>query len=193
MTDLSESIQKAKAAAEKRAGITGRWTRTSASNGRISLYVLLDKQPIGYVMVDHTRSLVRAMDSEMRHISTYKQLESGKIAQVHRAPRKKRDLPAMVNKLCSDWQERNGELNADNYHECLLSIVRDIETAYGVSVGAVGLAIDAVVRTGKIKKCSCCGAVPAKNKKVNGECYDLCSNCESLVFFQDLGPREGYA
>lgn len=194
---LSEPVRKAKASVEKRAGTAGRWTRTSASNGRISLYVLIDKQPEGYVLVDHTRDLVRAFDSEMRHISTYKQLESGKIASISRSPTKKRSipgvpLPSVVNQMCTDWQEKNGELKAENYHECLISIIRDIENVCGMSVGAVGLAIDAVVKTGKIKKCSCCGKVPAKAKKVNGESYDLCSQCESLVFFQDLGPKEGY-
>ncbi|MGD9778542.1 hypothetical protein [Methanomethylovorans sp.] len=197
MTALSKTILKAKASVEKRAGTAGRWTRTSASNGRISLYVLLDKQPVGYVLADHTRNLVRSFDSELRHISTHRPMESGKIASVHRCPPRSRpkkgvQLPSLVNQMCISWQEKNGYINAENYHDCLVSIIRDIENVYGMSVGAVGLAIDAVVKTGKIKKCSCCGAVPAKNKKVNGDSYDLCAQCEGLLFFQDLGPKEGY-
>jgi hypothetical protein len=114
----AESIRKAKSSVEKRSKVTGRWTRTTASNGCVALYVLKDKQPLGYILADHTRNLVRAFDSEMRHISTFQMLGYGKIASVSRAP--------------------------------------------------------------------------AYREEINGEQIELCSDCQSLILYQQLGPEEGY-
>lgn len=186
----AESVRKAKASVEKRSGVTGRWTRTAASNGRVALYVLTDKQPVGYVLADHTRDLVRAFDSEMRHISTFQVQGHGKIVSVSRAPRKKAgvDLLVRIRRKCASWEQDHGKINDKNFIQCLAAVMESC----GSDAFTIENATKIILEIGSIKHCSCCGSVPAYEKDINGESIELCSECQSLVLFQQLGPGEGY-
>lgn len=98
------------------------------------------------------------------------------------------DLQALVRRTCTFWEQEHGKINDKNFIQCLAAVMESC----GSSPGIIETAVDIIFEMGNIKHCSCCGRAPAYMMDVNGEPIELCSDCQTMVLFQPLGPREGY-
>lgn len=97
-------------------------------------------------------------------------------------------MPLDIRKMCTEWEQDHGKINDDNFLRCFFDILKVLEHR----PENIETAMRTIIEMGDIQHCACCGRVPAHEKDINGELIKLCSDCQCLVLYQQLGPGEGY-